>query len=113
MISSKGNKINKTELFSSEENKKEEQGGKLNLEDVLSLRGEEEINQSNKDKELNLENDSDKHSSTKNEKNIKFDQRNFSRSMTFRKSSGAEKAIREMKKMIMKKKNNHKKMILR
>ena len=89
MISSKGNKIDKTELFSSEENNKEEQGGKLNLEDVLSLRGEEEKNQSDKDKELNLENDSDKQSSTKNEKNIKFDQRNLSRSMTFRKSSGA------------------------
>ena len=92
MLSSKGNKIKKNELFSSEENNKEEQPGKLNLEDVLSLRGEEEKNQSDKDKELHFENDSDKHSSTKNEKNIKFERRNFSRSMTFRKSSEADKS---------------------
>ena len=107
-ISTKGNKIKKTELFSSEENKKDEKEGKLNLEDMLSLRGEEEKNQSDKEKELNLDNDSDKHSSTKNEKNIKFDNRNFSRSMTFRKSSadksnsGNEKSDNEEKDQIQK-----------
>ena len=102
-ISSKGNKIKKTELFSSEENKKDEQEGKLNLEDMLSLRGEEEKNQSDKEKGLNFENDSDKRSSTKNEKDIKFNNKNFSRSMTFRKSSadksnsGNEKSDNEEK----------------
>ena len=100
-ISSKGNKIKKTELFSSEEEKaSNENEEKINLEDILSLRQEEEKNQS--DSQIK-DNDSEKPSTTKNEKNIKFSRKNFSRSMTFRKSSsGNEKSDNEEKEKVQK-----------
>ena len=111
-ISAKGIKMKKTELFSSEENVNKEKEEKINLADMMSLQGEEEKNQNvgdvEKNRILNSENESDKHSSTKNEKNIKFDQRNPSRSMTFRKSSadksnsGIEKSDNEEKEQMQK-----------
>ena len=104
-ISSKGNKMQKRELFSSSGGEKEEkdineQEGKINLEDILSLRQEEEKNQSDSE---NKDKDSEKPNNTRNEKNIKFEGRNFSRSMTFRKSSsGNEKSDNEEKEKVQK-----------
>ena len=104
-ISSKGNKMQKRELFSSSAEEKEEkdaneQEGKINLEDILSLRQEEEKNQSDSE---NKDKDSEKPNNTRNEKNIKFEGRNFSRSMTFRKSSsGNEKSDNEEKEKVQK-----------
>ena len=119
-ISSKGNKIKKIELFSSEENeennninininekdkdKDNDEDKKLKLEDILSLKG-------NTTKNQNESQDSEKHSSSKNDNNIKFDQRNPSRSISFRKNSvnksnsGNEKSENEEKEKKEKKKN--------
>jgi hypothetical protein len=105
-ISSKGNKIKKIELFSSEEkegsnNNDNEEEKKLKLEDVLSLQGN-----SHKNENENESQESEKPSSSKNSKqdnNIKFDQRNPSRSISFRKNSvnksnsGNEKSEHEEK----------------
>ena len=119
-ISSKGNKIKKIELFSSEEkeennninininekdkDKDNDEDKKLKLEDILSLKG-------NTTKNQNESQDSEKHSSSKNDNNIKFDQRNPSRSISFRKNSvnksnsGNEKSENEEKEKKEKKKN--------
>ena len=117
-IQSKGNKIKKIELFSSEE--KEESNNvnininekdnseekKLKLEDILSLQGNNAKNQ-------NESQESEKHSSSKNDNNIKFDQRNPSRSISFRKNSvnksnsGNEKSENEEKEKKKKKELNN------
>ena len=115
-ISSKGNKIKKIELFSSEEkegsnNNEKEEEKKLKLEDVLSLQGDLQKNEKESESQ-----ESEKPSSSKNSKqdnNIKFDQRNPSRSISFRKNSanksnsGNEKSENEEKEQ--KRKNDSKK----
>ena len=115
-ISSKGNKIKKIELFSSEEkegsnNNDKEEEKKLKLEDVLSLQGDLQKNEKESESQ-----ESEKPSSSKNSKqdnNIKFDQRNPSRSISFRKNSanksnsGNEKSENEEKEQ--KRKNDSKK----
>ena len=112
-ISSKGNKIKKKELFSSEEKESSnnidndnEEEKKLKLEDILSLQG-------NLAKNQNESQESEKHSSSKNDDNIKFDQRNPSTSISFRKNSvnksnsGNEKSDKEEKEKEKRKKNDN------
>ena len=100
-ISSKGNKIKKIELFSSEEN---EENNNININEKDKDKDNDEDNQ-------NESQDSEKHSSSKNDNNIKFDQRNPSRSISFRKNSvnksnsGNEKSENEEKEKKEKKKN--------
>ena len=108
-IALKGFKMKKTELFGSGEKDKDKESNeqnnknnkKLDLEDLLNLQNEEEKNQSGEHGQ-NSENDS-----AKNESNIKFDQRNNSRSISFRNNHSnnkSEKSENEEKENL--KKNN-------
>ena len=93
-ITLKGFKMKKTELFGSGEKEKEKENDeqnnknnkKLDLEDLLTLQNEEEKNQSEEHGQ-----NSEK-SSAKNESNIKFDQRNNSRSISFRNNNSNNKS---------------------
>ena len=93
-ISFKGKKIHKKELFSTESDSKEESSSKkqeIDINDILSPKGGENNKNQSKgiigDKIQNSESETEKRSSTKNENNIKFDQRNPSRSISFRNTS--------------------------